>query len=161
MKKQIFIILLLASYLLVNISWAEAKTENKWDIWLVAPLSNENLSCYSKDQTWKENIVEWPCEKEGKWITIQKIEDANTTGYSSIWLLNKYLWLLLDVIIKLWVLISIWFVVVWWIMMSSSWGSEDKNKWWKDMLIWWLASMLVIILWWIILHTINPWFYIW
>ncbi len=165
MKILKFIFLLLALFHFNIIYWAETQNENKWDLWLVAPLNNDWITCYvwNKDD-WTTKFLDIidpsECAKKN-WIIVQKLEDANNTNYSAIWLLNRYLSLLLNVIMKLWIIISMWFIVAWWIMMSKAWGSEDKNKWWKDKLIWWIASLLVIILWWIILHTINPLFYVW
>lgn len=161
--KSLKILLLLALFFSTNLISAQEMNQ-KSNIWLVAPLSNEWVQCYIWKENWTskfEDITDPEKCKAKKWILVQKLEDSATTSYSAIWLLNKYLWMLLNVLIKIWVLVAMWFIVVWGIMMSKAWADDNKSKSWKDKLMWWLASLLVIILWWVILHTVNPLFYVW
>lgn len=163
--KIIFIVLISAIFLPNSISnsapGSKEAPSNK-DIWLTAPLDNEQwtLHCYEIGTDTKPIFRPITKEKPDcpKWTIVQKLDiwsDTSATG-----LVNKYIWKLFTVIVKLWILLAIWVIVFGWIVVSAS-GSDDAIESWKWKIIGWIAAFLIIVLAWVILHTINPLYFVW
>lgn len=146
--------------------WEErssSSTPDPWkDIILVAPMSGEDNWCYKTSSDGKGHKFEkvdpnGECWENG--IKVQRLE-IWSEDKSATWLINKYVWMIFTLSIKFWIIIAIWAIVIWWIMVSSSW-SQDKMWSWKTKIIWWVVGFLLLILSWVILHTINPLYFVW
>jgi len=75
-------------------------------------------------------------------------------------LIQTYLSIILSYVLKFWAMLAVLAIVVWWIQVSMS--MENESKWpWKEKIIWWIAALLVLFFAWVILHFINPNYYVW
>ena len=127
-------------------------------IWLVAPLDSGSVECMvTKDKKTKSEQISDPTAcANAWWVLVQKLDDS----WGATDLLNRYVSQLFSIIIKLWVLIAIWAVVVGWIMVSMAWWESPTNISWKDAIIWWVVAFILLILAWLILKAINPIFFV-
>ena len=158
------IVMVLIGLFMFNSGIVFARNPVAWkDIILVTPLSDDANWCYTAGEG---NAAPDFIPLEGgkcKWksIRVQVLEyQEENDGLTASKLINSYVWKLLAIVIKLWVLLAIWAIVFGWIMVSTAWD-ENKLESWKEKIIWWIIAFLIIVMAWVILNTINPLVFVW
>jgi len=128
----------------------EAGVCERWDIFTNFNYWGQDAYCH--EEYWK--ITKWACPSGLQWQTTYCLPVEDRSARS---LIVAYFWLFISILLKAWLLIWIWAIIVWWIMISMSW--DDESSEWKDTLITWIVVAAIIVFAWVILHTINPIFF--